>query len=378
MKNIYPTTILMTIFFVLFSCGNNPAPENKPNAVSLEEMVGQMIMVGFRGLTIDEVSPSLLSQLDSGLIGSLILFDYDVPTKSYHRNIESPAQVKLLVSELQKHAKIPLLVAIDQEGGVINRLKPRYGFPRSVSAQYLGDLDNLDTTRYYGQLNATTLNDLGLNLNFAPVVDMNVNPDNPVIAKYERSYSADADRVVKHASVWIEMHHNKGVLSTLKHFPGHGSSAADSHQGFTDVSNTWTPAELKPFRKLCQHDGVAVMTAHVFNSKLDSIYPATLSENVIKKILRDEWHFDGLVFSDDLQMKAVNALFDFETIIKRSILSGVDVLTIGNNLEYDENVARKMRETVLNLVRTGQLDPNRIKKSYERVMTAKRQLGLLK
>ncbi len=370
--------LLLPIFFitVFFSCQDGANLPEKLPSVSLEEMVGQMIMVGFRGMSIDEADPSLLSQLDSGLIGSLILFDYDVPTKAYHRNIQSPAQVKLLVAELQKHAKIPLLIGIDQEGGVINRLKPQYGFPKSVSAQYLGDLDNLDTTKYYAHLNAVTLKNLGINLNFSPVVDMNVNPDNPVIAKYERSYSADADRVIKHAGAWIKEHHDLGVISTLKHFPGHGSSAADSHQGFTDVSNTWTEAELEPFKVLSKRAGVAVMTAHVFNEKLDSIYPATLSENVIKKILRKEWEFDGLVFSDDLQMKAVNALFDFETIVKRSILSGVDVLVIGNNLEYDNNIARKLRHTVLDLVRKGELDPNRIKQSYDRVMLAKHQLGL--
>ena len=375
MNNLYRLTVSFILVFVLFSCGNSPAPTPPSQAVSLEEMVGQMIMVGFRGMTIEEVDPSLLSQLDSGLIGSLILFDYDVPTKVYHRNIESPEQVKSLVAGLQKHSAVPLLVGIDQEGGVINRLKPKYGFPKSVSAQYLGDLDDLDTTRYYGHLNALTLQNLGLNLNFAPVVDMNVNPDNPVIAKYERSYSADANRVVKHAGAWIMEHDKLGILSTLKHFPGHGSSAADSHQAFTDVSNTWSAAELKPFEELSKMPGVAIMTAHVFNNKLDSIYPATLSENVIKKILREDWKFDGLVFSDDLQMKAVNALFDFETIVKRSILSGVDILVIGNNLEYDKNIARKLRSTILKLVRTGELDPNRIKQSYERVMRAKHRLA---
>ncbi len=207
-------------------------------------------------------------------------------------------------------------------------------------------------------------------------MDLNVNPDNPVIGGIERSFGAQTSTVVAHASAWIAPHEKAGILSVLKHFPGHGSSESDSHKGFTDVTNTWSVEELAPYQELlATEEGVGVMTAHVFNRSIDSLYPATMSPHYIQGILRDSFHYDGIVFSDDLQMKAVNTLYPFETIIEQTIKAGVDVLVFGNNLkDYDETLAPKTIKTIRKLLDEGKLEEDRLQESYRRVMALKAQL----
>ena len=366
--------LILLLSFFIFSCENStPSSPTPPTKEELKTMIGQMIMIGCRGKTPEQVSPKIINHLEKGNVGGIILFDYDVIKKAFDRNIESPEQVKTLVQHLHQKSKTPLMMAVDQEGGVVNRLKPKYGFPRSVSAKYLGDLNNTDSTKYYATLNAKTLKELGFNVNFSPVVDIDLNPNNPVIGKHERSYSNNVNTIVKHASTWIKEHADQGILSTLKHFPGHGSSDADSHEGFTDVTKQWQRIELEPFQKVLQKNpSTAVMTAHVFNSQLDTLYPATLSDKVIDDILRKDFQFDGIIFSDDLQMKAVHQLFDFETIIKRSLIAGVDILVFGNNLEYDEDIPDRVIETVLKLIEAGEISTERIQASYDRILKQKK------
>lgn len=380
MNSIFKYAFLVSLIALLACQESSTASNNQTTAPtqeppSLETMIGQMLMVGFRGIRPEEVSEQFLQNLATGKIGGTVLFDYDVVNKEFVRNIKSPEQVQSLITYLQENAKVPLLVAVDQEGGKVNRLKAKYGFPASVSNKYLGTVNNLDTTRMYAAKNAQNLKSLGFNVNFSPAVDVDLNPKNPVIGKYERSYSSDHEVVIRNAKVWIEEHEKKGILSTLKHFPGHGSSDADSHEGFTDVTKYWQEKELIPFREILKEDQLlSVMTAHVFNSNLDADYPATLSPNVIDKYLRREWKFNGLVFSDDLQMNAVNKLFDFETIVYRSILSGVDILVYGNNLEHDDAIPEKVIQTVIGLVESGKISKERIRQSYDRIMAVKNKL----
>ena len=372
-----PLLFMLTLVIVIAACQHS-SPSEKNNSeveVSLQTMIGQMIMVGTRGMTMDEVSPAFQQQIKDGKIGGIVLFDYDVVKKKAHRNIQSPEQVKNLIAGLQQLAPIPMLMAVDQEGGRVNRLKPKYGFPTSVSAQYLGDLDNVDSTRYYANRTATTIEDLGFNVNFAPAVDVNYNPESPAIGKIERSFSADPDQVVKHASILIKAQAEKGILSTLKHFPGHGSAQADSHYGVTDITNYWQESELLPFEELGRlAQPVAIMTAHVVNKNLDADYPATLSKNIITDILRKQLGFQGIIFSDDMQMQAVNNTFGFDTILEKSINAGVDVLVFGNNLEYDEKIPTKAIDVITKLVAEGTISKDRIRQSYERILKAKEVL----
>ncbi len=344
---------------------------------SLDVQIGQMLMVGFRGLSATEESP-IIGDIKRRHIGGVILFDYDVPSKSSVRNIRSPEQVKCLIVKLQKAASIPLFVAIDQEGGRVNRLKEKFGFPPTVSEQYLGTTDNVETTKKYAQSMAVILGSLGINTNFAPVVDLNTNPENPIIGKLGRSYSDDPAVVVRHALIVIDALHERGIASAIKHFPGHGSSTGDSHTGFVDVTKTWSTMELTPFEAII-NSGLCdmVMTAHIFNGKLDPRWPATLSTGIITGILRDEFHYDGVVVSDDMQMKAISAHYGLETAIERAIMAGCDMLIFANNSVFEEDIAERATATIKKLVRKGAVSADRIGNSYRRIRKLKERISSL-
>lgn len=352
----------------LMNCGQSTAD------VSLEDKIGQMLMVGFRGTQLDESNP-VVEDIQNRNIGGVILFDYDVPTQSPVRNIQSAEQVKHLIGQLQDFATIPLLVGIDQEGGNVVRLKPKFGFSNTVSAQHLGAIDNPDSTHFYANQQAELLNQLGFNLNFAPVVDLNTNPENPVIGKLNRSYSADPEIVTKHARIVMQEHLEANVIPVLKHFPGHGSAWNDSHKGIADVTETWQKIELKPYKNLIANDSTpAIMTAHVFNAKLDSAYPATLSKPVLSGLLRDSLDFDGLIFSDDMQMQAIRSQYGLETALKQGINAGIDILVFANNSVFEEDIAERAISIIKRLVAQGEIPRDQIDRSYQRIMAVKRKL----
>jgi len=339
--------------------------------LSLDDKIGQMLMVGFRGTAVDENS-FIVRDIRQNNLGGVVLFDYDVVKGQAGRNITSPAQVKALVAALREAARVPLLVAVDQEGGKVARLKTACGFPATVSHSTLGRLDDLASTTQHSARLAETLHDMGIGLNLAPVVDLCTNPDNPVIAKLDRCFSADPTVVTRHALSYIAAHHQQGVLTTLKHFPGHGSSRSDSHLGFTDVSDTWTRDELVPYARIIESGQVdAIMTAHVFNTRLDKQYPATLSPATINGLLRGELGFEGVVISDDLQMAAITAHYGFETAIRKALEAGVDILVFGNNLSYDEEIVPRTIAVIRNLVDTGVVSEARIDQSFQRIMRLK-------
>jgi len=374
MKNsILISLLIVSFLFIFTSCS-----QGQENEVTLDEKIGQMLKVGFRGLSVDENSP-IVEDIRKYHIGGVVLFDYDVPRDTALRNISSPGQVQNLVQDLQRFADIPLIIAIDQEGGRVARLKTRYGFEKSVSAQYLGSLQNADSTRKYAHQTGQTLSELGINTNLAPVVDVNINPENPVIGGIERSFSDDPSVVTRHARLYIETLHEYGIITTLKHFPGHGSSRDDSHLGVVDVTDYWKQKELVPYRNLIE-SGTAdiVMTAHIFNAALDSTYPATLSKPIITGILRDSLGFNGVVMSDDLQMKAIRTEYGLKETIKMSIQAGVDILSFANNSIFEAEIAAKAHGIINELVEEGSLSEGRIDQSYDRIMSLKRKYLLTK
>lgn len=338
---------------------------------SLAVKIGQMLMIGFRGLSITD-APGIAVDIRKRHIGGVVLFDYDVPTKSPVRNISSPEQLSKLTLELTGLSEIPLLIAIDQEGGKVNRLKSSKGFPPSVSAAHLGALDNRDSTTRAALGTAATLKKMHIPMNLAPVVDLNVNPDNPVIGKLGRSFSADPKIVTRHATLTANALRQEGVIPTLKHFPGHGSSSTDTHKDFTDVTESWKQEELDPYRTMIAAGyNDAVMTAHVFNAKLDSLYPATLSKKVLDGILRNKLGFRGVIVSDDMQMKAISDHYGLEEAIWLALDAGVDILLFGNNTAYDPDITEKATKIIHKLVKNGTLDKSRIDRSYRRIMALK-------
>lgn len=364
--------VFFSILMLTIGC-HSETQSNTGDTVSLEQKIGQMLLVGFRGMTVDANS-SIIQDIQAGKVGGIVLFDYDVINKEFKRNIESPEQVKALVGALQEAADTPLFLSIDQEGGKVLRLKPSYGFPFIPSAYYLGQLNDPDSTRYYAELNAQNLADLGFNLNFAPVVDLDTLRDSGVIGRYERSFSKNAGVVTRNAQIVIDAHRAAGVIPVLKHFPGHGSSRDDSHLGMTDVTDTWTEVELEPYRQLLDEDYPgAVMTAHVFNRRIDVDYPATLSTKAMN-ILRDTFGYQGVIVSDDMQMKAIADEYGLEQAIVLCINAGVDVLCFGNNLGYDEQIPEKFQQIILSAIAAGKVSPDRIEASYRRIMKLKAPL----
>src|SRR5690606_11568117 len=189
---------------------------------SLDIKIGQMLLIGFPGPRVDA---QVLEEIRRGKVGSIIIFEKNIPSAN------SFTGLKKITWTYQQASPIPLFICIDQEGGRVNRLKQKYGFPRSITAEAMGRAGTLDSVRFYAEATAATLAGLGINVNFAPVVDLASNPDNPIIARYGRAISANADTVAMMAKAFVQAHRKFHVLTSLKHFPGHGSSDADTHLG---------------------------------------------------------------------------------------------------------------------------------------------------
>lgn len=345
---------------------------------TLREKIGQMLIVGFRGAEPAECS-LIERDLRDHAVGGIILFDQEmVDATARRRNVVSPDQVKRLVTHLQASARRPgtLLVSIDQEGGRVNRLKADYGFPPSVSQDELGQLNQLEETRRQARLTARTLASVGINFNLAPVVDLDANPNNPIIKGKRRCFSTDPELTARHASAVVQAHHEEGVLTCLKHFPGHGSAAGDTHLGLVDVTQTWSDQELIPFQRLitaglCD----AIMSAHVFNARLDPDRPATLSRAVITGLLRQKLGFQGVVTSDDMEMRAISSHYGLEESVPAAIEAGIDVLCFGNNQSYDPDIAPKAIDILVRAVSSGRIPESRIDESVQRIQSLKNRRG---
>ncbi len=333
----------------------------------LETKAAQMLLLGFRAVEYSDTM-ALSGFLKQHPPGGFILFDYDVPAHKRPRNIVSPDQLKRLVSDLQQAGGKQLFIAVDQEGGKVARLKSRYGFTDFPSAKEMAQKPD-DSIRYYYAQMAKMLHRAGVNFNLGPVVDLDVNPECPVIGKLERAYSADPNEVARCANIFIEEMNKNDIGCCLKHFPGHGSSKVDSHLGFTDVSESWTEQELLPYRLLLK-EGVpgAIMTAHVFNSAIDSLLPATLSYVTLDGILRTKLGFKGLILSDDMAMSAITKNYGLREALLHAINAGVDLLIFSNNgATYNPNIANQALEIIVDLVRKNEITEERIDQSVQRI-----------
>ncbi len=340
--------------------------------VSLEQKIGQMLMVGFHG-TSAKPGSQICNDIRQYNLGAVILFDYNPVDKSKPKNIASKAQVARLTKELQACSRDrKLLIAVDQEGGRVQRLKRRYGFygkfPKAADVVKSGNMKQTYTKM------AKELKSVGINYDLAPVVDLDINPKNHVIHGLGRSFGKDPRTVEKYASIFIDAMHRYGVLTSLKHFPGHGSSVGDTHKGFVDVTHLWKPVELEPYR-LLKNKADTVMVAHVFNKKLDANYPATLSQRTVEGLLRKKIGFQGVVITDDLQMGAISQKYALKKTLELAINAGDDILLFGNQLDPRKVVSTKMLvETVERLIREGKVSKARIDTSYARIQKLKTRL----
>ncbi|BDQ35152.1 glycoside hydrolase family 3 protein [Pseudodesulfovibrio portus] len=343
-------------------------------AADLDVMIGQMLMAGFRGYTAAPDS-RIARDIRDHHLGGVVLFDYDVALGKAERNIRNPEQVKALNESLQSYAATPLFIGVDQEGGKVQRLKKASGFHETPSALAICTSGEFKV-RMAAYMVGSTCAANGFNLDFAPVADVNVNPDSPAIGRLERSFSDDPEKVTRCAEIYMGELKRSGALSCLKHFPGHGSAGTDSHEGLTDVTDTWTEAELIPYRELIGRGlPTMIMTAHIFNANLDPKYPATLSHKVITGLLRDKLGYDGVVVTDDMTMGAITEFYGRDQAIRLAILAGADILLFGNNLAYDEEIVGKAHAAIRRMVDEGTIPQTRIEQSYQRIMKLKATLN---
>jgi beta-N-acetylhexosaminidase len=353
--------------------------------LKLHDKIGQMLIMGFEGKSVSANSP-ILKDIELSNIGGVILFDYSPSKKQFDKNIESPEQLIQLNLDLQNFAQksylkyhrpaLPLLISVDYEGGRVNRLRSDYGFPETLSAAAVGRMPLSEVDEVTNAM-AGTLKKLGFNVGFAPVLDVDVNPDNPIIAKLERSFSHHPKPVAEYAKKYVESFSKQGVQAVYKHFPGHGSSTTDSHLGFVDVTDTWRDMELEPYRLLLKDNNACqmIMTAHIVNRHLDeSGLPATLSHKMLTGVLREQLQFEGLIITDDMQMKAISDYYGLEQAVTLAINAGADMFIFGNQLSEYSQDPEEMIDIIQKQVTAGLIPLEKIDAAYSRIMTFKQRM----
>lgn len=355
-------------FLVLFllSCiiCNNLLANEKYTKEQIERMISKMVVLGFNGETVNS-NDEVYKNIKAGL-GGVILFDKDPNDKQKVKNVRNKEQLSRLTAQLQAISNQKLLISIDQEGGIVQRLKSSDGFvntPKAIDVAQKGETFAKET---YGLL-AKDLKQSGVNTDFAPVVDLAINKENKVIVTRGRSFGESSKDVIKYSSIFVDELKKQKIISVLKHFPGHGSSLSDSHLGFVDISNTWSPKELEPYKYFIQNNKVdMIMTAHVFNKNLDKDYPATLSYEINTKLLRNKLGYEGVLISDDLQMQAISKHYNLKEALTLSINSGVNMLLFANQLAKPVSL-KEIVDTIYSQILNEEISLDQIIKSNERI-----------
>jgi len=342
------------------------------SAMSLEEKIGQMMLVAFKGA---DMSPELADMIASRHIGGVILY-------SSWGNVENPRQVAALTAAIQAKAAatprgVGLFIGVDQEGGPINRLREGVTqFPSQMAVAATGDREK---ARLMARVIAGELAALGINMNFAPVADVNANPANPVIGI--RSFGQDPDMVSRLTAAVVGEYNRAGMLSSPKHFPGHGDTDADSHVSLPTVSHdrkTLDRVDLAPFRAAIKAGAPAIMTAHLAVPALDGAgEPATLSPRILQGVLRDEMRFDGLIITDSLGMGALAKSVGTVKAAVMAAKAGADVLLFGADRDFDPSKEIEVYDALVAAARKGEIPLNRIDQAVRRTLAAKERFGLL-
>lgn len=324
------------------------------------DKIGQLFIIGIRDKVLNQDEAEFIVKNN---IGGVILFG---------RNIESPQQVHSLVSSIQQlrhktRDKLPLFIAIDMEGGRVARFKKP--FTEWPAVQHLGKLDSTSVAFRYALSMGTELRAVGVNVNFAPCVDVLTNPKNVLIG--DRSLSSDPEQVAKLASALVRGYIKSGVIACAKHFPGHGNTVIDSHDDLpvedVDIARL-REVEMIPFKKAFRARLDMVMTAHIKFPKVDNEWPVTLSEIFLKDILRNELRYRNLIISDDLDMKALAKHHKTEEIPVRAFQAGCDILMYCNNFDHPKVAL----EAMLKAARDQKISAKQIDESYARIVALKK------
>ena len=327
--------------------------------MTIEEKVGQLIMVGFEGTQANE---AIETHIRKRFVGGIVLFS---------RNIQSPQQMAELTNELQRLAEatarqIPLFIGIDQEGGWVIRLKE--GATVLPGNMALGATNSTELAERAGEITAVELAAVGVNLNFAPVMDVNNNPDNPVIGR--RSFGESPELVSRLGVPYIQGLQRNGVLATAKHFPGHGDTTVDSHFDLPTVNHDLErihALELQPFRAAIDADVAAIMTAHIIYPAFDADRPATLSPTILTDLLRKELGFDGLLITDDMEMRAIDDRYRSGEAAVMAVEAGADIVMV----LWTPAKQIEVFDALLSAIKSGRISQARLDQSVERILKSK-------
>ena len=340
-------------------------PEVQVQGFTLQQKIGQMLMFGWQGST-DEENFTMCEHarilIEDFHVGGLCLFG---------RNVQSPEQVAKMINEMQSRAEIPLLISVDQEGGMVARFKSPFAvFPGNMA---LGATGSVDYARRAAEAIGKQLSAVGVNMNLAPSVDVNINPDNPIIGV--RSFGESPEMVGEMGSAAIGGYQSVGILACAKHFPGHGDTSTDTHHALPMIPydrERLESVELVPFRAAAEAGVAAIMSTHIIFPALDETHPATLSEKILKGLLRDEIGYDGIVTTDCLEMKAIADNYSIDEIAVLAVNAGADILLSSHTLDFQV----KLRDALIRAVESGAISEARIDQSVERILAAKRKYNL--
>ncbi len=330
-------------------------------ALTLDEKIGQMIIVGFKGDNINNTR-KIQKQIQKGEISGVILFN---------KNLKSKEDLIKMNEKFLSLNKVTPFIAIDNEGGMIQR----HDYFSNLSAKETSQLKEDEAQKEYEKM-ADSLKELKFNTNFAPVVDLELNKKS-IISIKKRSYSDNPKIVSKYAKIFIDEHNKKNIITSIKHFPGHGSIDVDTHLSFADATNTFKKEELEPYYDLKNYDKLnTVMVSHIFNSKFDNKYPAGLSKKTID-YLKNDVGFKGVIISDDMDMGAIKNNYILDETLRLSINSGVNVLIFSNNIKfYDRNIVKKIHKSIKKQVKSGEIDIENIDASCEKILELKKNIAM--
>ncbi|MDH7796553.1 MULTISPECIES: glycoside hydrolase family 3 N-terminal domain-containing protein [unclassified Beijerinckia] len=340
----------------------------RASAAADDAMIGQMLILGFSGTASDAGgAQGLARQIAAGQAGGVCFLGHNTRSR---QGIESLTR---LFGGAGRQFKP--LIAVDQEGGAVQRLGAKSGYNAVQPAQAIaarGEPTNAE--RVYAAM-ARELKSAGFNLNLAPVVDLGFEPRNPIIAKWGRAFGQDGATVAKYASAFVEGHRSAGVLTALKHFPGHGSTLGDSHEKPVDLTATWKPEELEPYRRMARSGDIdIVMSGHLSHARLTGGEPATLSRAAIEGVLRRDIGYQGVAMTDDLDMAAIRSSYTLSEAVIRAISAGNDLLLLSNSRTPDPNLPAALIASVKEAVATGRIPAGRIEASAARIGSLKQSV----
>ncbi|MFP4698070.1 MAG: beta-N-acetylhexosaminidase [Eubacteriales bacterium] len=342
--------------------------EDMLNEMTLEEKVAQLFIVDIdslnEGVTVVNINNKIEGLLEDYPVGGVIFFS---------NNIIDISQTNNLINDLQKKSNLPLFVSVDEEGGIVSRIANNENMHATVlpGNEVIGKTGDTENAYKVGQILGKELKALGFNMNFAPVADVNTNPNNPIIGP--RAFGSDPEKVGNMVAKMVEGIQNESVSAVLKHFPGHGDTSTDTHKETVYVDHNierLREIEFAPFKMGMDANVDAIMTAHISMPNVtDDNLPATMSKQIITDILRDELDYEGLIITDALNMKAISDYYSMGEAAVNAIDAGCDVLLMP--IPFTEAY-----DSILQAVSSGDITEERINESVRRILKVKYKLGL--